>query len=105
MQVLYKCLAKISHSTVIHNYRLPSVTRPTKALLALAFPQTRTIHPEEAMQRKVVTYTIMENFLGFHHGVNGVAHSSATQHCTIEYLVPDVLRPLHRLQMSEWHTQ
>jgi len=44
-------------------------------------------------------------FLGFHHGVNGVAHSSAIQNCTIEYVVPDVLRPLHCLQKSEWHTQ
>lgn len=66
---------------------------------------TDTIHPEEAMQHRVVNYAIMANVLGFHHGVNGVAHSSAIQHCTIEYLVPDVLRPLHCLQMSEWHTQ
>lgn len=57
------------------------------------------------MQHRVVNYAIMANFLGFHHGVNGVPHSSAIQHCTIEYLVPDVLRPLHCLQMSEWHTR
>lgn len=57
------------------------------------------------MQHRVVNYTIMANFLGFHHDVNGVPHSSAILHCTIAYLVPDVLRPLHCLQMSEWHTQ
>jgi len=105
LQLLYQCLAKILHSTVIPNYRLPSVTCSAKALLALAFPQTLTIHPEEATQHTVVNYAIVANFLGFHHGVNGVPHSSAIQHCTIKYLVPDVLRPLHSLQMSEWHTQ
>jgi hypothetical protein len=42
-QLSYQCPAKISHSTVIHNYRLPSVTCSPKALLALAFPQTLTI--------------------------------------------------------------
>jgi hypothetical protein len=104
-QLLYQCLAKISHSTVIHNYRLPSVTCPAKALLALTFPQTLTIHPEDAIGHRVVNYAITANFLGFHHGVNGVAHSSAIQHCTIEYLVPNVLRPMHCLQTSELHTQ
>ena len=57
------------------------------------------------MQHGVVNYAMMANFLSFHHGVNRVEHFSAIQHSTIEYLVPDVLIPLHCLQMSEWHTQ